>query len=87
MDEFDVITEGLKNNYKGKRVALILMFDELPGATMDDLMALVHETYEVNVKDTVFGNLTVTAVRADKADEIEEICRIHLEDSELDDEG
>lgn len=80
MDEFDVITEGLRDEYRGKRVALILMFDELPGATMDDLMGLVHETYEETSKRETFGNLTVTALRGDKADEIETICQIHLED-------
>lgn len=80
MDEFDQIVGDMQaEQEKPGRVALVLIFDELPGTTMFDLNELAKGTYR-SMKDLPsYVNLTVTVTVNETADQIEKIVQEGLD--------
>lgn len=73
MSEFDDIVAPLTE--APKRIALVLMFDQLPGTTAFDLSELVKGTLESMKNQPSYQNLTVTALWSEQADKVEQIVQ------------
>jgi hypothetical protein len=81
MSEFDDIIENVKieQDVQRGRIALVFMFDELPGTTMFDLQELVRDSIDANQDNKAMQNLTITAAWRSEAQQIEDLCTTALE--------